>query len=97
MDSRRRELIATHESSVVAKPALDAIVVKDSERNRCLPNPPCTDESEGFEIISKASDVLDQCIAPETSPGRRGRRLSNRDAIETSDCEFTLFKTTDMA
>jgi hypothetical protein len=34
MNSRRRELIATDESSVVAKAALDAIVVKDSERDR---------------------------------------------------------------
>ena len=73
MNMRRRELVATYESPVIAKPALDAVVVKDSEGNGCFPNPPCTDESKRVEVVSKTNDVLDQFIASETGPGWRGR------------------------
>ena len=73
MDTRRRELVAPDESAVVAKPALDAIAMKDSERNGCFPDTPCTNESEWFEVIGKVDNVLDQFIASEAGPGRWGR------------------------
>ena len=84
MDTRSRELIATNEPAVIAKPALDPIVVEDSEGNGCLPNAPCADESDGFEVFSEADDLFDQFVASKTGPGWRGRRFSwIRDTTQT--------------
>ena len=73
MDTRSRELIATNEPAVIAKPVLDAIMVEDSEGNGCLPNAPCADESDGFEVFSESDDLFDQFVASKTSPGCGGR------------------------
>ena len=73
MDTRSRELITTDKSPVIAKPALDPIVVEDSEGNGCLPNAPCADESDGFEVFSESDDLFDQFVASKTSPGCGGR------------------------
>ena len=70
---RSRELIATDESSVLAKSFLDPIMVEDGERNRCLPNPPRTDESDGFQIFSQSNNLFDQLAASKAGPWRRGR------------------------
>jgi hypothetical protein len=48
MSTRGRELIATDESSVIAKSVLDATVVKDCESNGSFSNPPCTNEGGWF-------------------------------------------------
>jgi len=45
MSARGGELVTTNESTVDAKPFLDAIVMKDSQGNRSLANPAGTDES----------------------------------------------------
>ena len=73
MGTRRRELIATDESSVFAKSSFDPIVVKDGEGDGCFPDSPCTDESDGFQVFGESDDLLDQFIAPETMPWGRGR------------------------
>ena len=57
--ARSRELIATDESPVIAKFVLDAIMVENSERDGCFPNPPRTDESNGFQVFSKSDNLLD--------------------------------------
>jgi hypothetical protein len=77
MSARSRELIATDESTVLAKPFLDAIVVEDGEGDGCFPDPPCTDESDGFQVFSESDDLLDQLFASETGPWRRGRPSNN--------------------
>lgn len=59
MSTRRREPIATDESTVFSEPDLDAIVVKDSKGNRCFPDPPCTNERNGFESFSGADNLFD--------------------------------------
>jgi hypothetical protein len=74
MSARSRELVAADESTVIAKPFLDAIVVEDSEGDGCFPDPPCTDESDGFEVFGNSDDLLDQLPASETGPWRRGLR-----------------------
>ena len=71
--ARSGELVATNESTVVAEPVLDAIMVEDSESDICFPNSSCTDESDWFGIFRKFDNVLDQLFASETRPGRRGR------------------------
>ena len=54
------EFIAMNEPTVIAKSLFDAVIVKDSEGNGCLPNPPCTNEGKGFELFSERDDLLDQ-------------------------------------
>ena len=70
------ELVATDEPTVVSKPFLDAIVVKDSQGDGCFPNPPCTDESDRCEVFSEANDLVDQLVTSKTGPWWWGRRLS---------------------
>jgi len=53
------KLVATDEPTVIAKPLLDAIVMEDSQSNRRLPDPPCTDESDWGEVFNETNDPLD--------------------------------------
>jgi hypothetical protein len=71
--ARSRKLITAHESTVFTKSYFNPIVVEDGEGNGCFSNPPCTDESDGLEVIGKPNDLLNQVIASETVPRRRGR------------------------
>jgi hypothetical protein len=82
MEVRSWEPITADESPVVAKPVLDVIVVKDSQRDGCFPNAPCTDESDGFEVFGETNDLLNQFATSETDPGRRGRRFSQRNTTQ---------------
>ena len=82
MDTRSRELIATNEPAVIAKPALDPIVVEDSEGNGCLPNASCADKSNGLKVFSESDNLLDQFIASEAGPGPWGRRFSQKDTAQ---------------
>ena len=61
----RREFVATNESAVITKSFLDAVVVKDGEGNSRFPDSPCTDESDGLELLGEVDDLLDQRVASE--------------------------------
>ena len=39
---------------VLVKPLLDAVMVKDSEGERCFASPPCTNQSDGGDSLTKA-------------------------------------------
>ena len=73
--ARSGELVATDESTVNAKPFLDAIVMEHAQRNRCLADPSGTNESDGSQVFSETDDLVDQIIAPITGPWRRRWRL----------------------
>jgi hypothetical protein len=73
MSTRSRELVATDEPAVLAEPFLDAVVVEDGQSNRRLPDPPYANESDGCEFFGETNDLLDQLVASETGPRRRGR------------------------
>jgi hypothetical protein len=49
--ARSRKLITTNKTSVLAKSIFGSNVVEDGEGDRRLPDPPCTDESDSFEIF----------------------------------------------
>jgi len=73
VSEHRWKLVAADEPTVVAEPLLDAIVMENGQSNGRLPDPPCTDESDWSEVLSETNDPLDQLVASETGPGRRGR------------------------
>ena len=73
MSARGWELIATDESTVDAKPLLDAIMVEDRQSNGRFPDSPYTDESDWSEIFGETKDLLDQFVPSEAGP-RRLRR-----------------------
>ena len=73
MCTRSGELVATDEPTVLAKPLLDAILVENSPGDGCLPDPSCTDESDGCEGFGETNDLLDQFTASETGPRPWGR------------------------
>ena len=63
MGERGGDLVATDESTVIAKPLLDAAVVEDSEGDGSLPNSASTEESDGSEVSRETNDLLDQLVA----------------------------------
>jgi hypothetical protein len=83
MGTRSGKLVAADESTVPAESLFDLIVVEDFESNRRLPNPPCTDESNGFEDFGEPDDLFDQLVASKTVPRRRGRQFTKRGTIKT--------------
>jgi hypothetical protein len=76
VSARSRKLITTDKSAVIAKSVFDPTVVEDSESNRRFPDPPRTDESDGFEVFGESDDLLNQLVTPEKVPGGRGRRFT---------------------
>jgi hypothetical protein len=52
-----RELVAPDETAVLAETSLDAIVMKDSQRDRCLADPSSADQSHGFEVFGEANNL----------------------------------------
>ena len=87
MITRRRELVATEEPTVVAKPLLGAIVVEDGQSDRGLSDPPCAEENDGLKIFREANDLVNNFIASKTDPWRRGRRFSRSSEDETVRCQ----------
>ena len=73
MSARGGELVASNEPTVDSKPLLDAVMVEDGQSDGCLPNPPRTDERDWSEMFCEANDLLDQLLASEAGPRRRGR------------------------
>ena len=82
MGTRSRKLIAADESTVSAKSFLDPLVVEGSESNRCFPDSPCTDESDGFQVYSETDDLLDQLVPSEAVPRGRRRQFTNGHAVQ---------------
>ena len=76
MSTRGRELIATDESTIIAKSFLNATVVEHSEGDGCFPDPPRADEGNGFEVFCEANKLSNQLIATETGPRRGGWRFT---------------------
>ena len=81
MSTRGRELIAADESTIVAEPLLDPVVVEDGKSNRRFPDSACTDEGDWSEIFGETDDALDELLASEAGPRRLGRQFSERDAV----------------
>jgi hypothetical protein len=56
---RRWKLVAANESTVVAKPFLDPIVMEDLQRNGRFANPSGTYERERFQVFGETDDFFD--------------------------------------
>ena len=82
MSTRGWELIATDESTVVAKSFFDPIVVENCEGNGCFPDPPCADEGDRFQIFGKTDNLLNQLIPSKTDPWGRGRGFTRRNTAK---------------
>ena len=82
MGKRSWELVATDESTILAKSFPDPTVVEDGESNSCFTNPPCPNKSDGFEVFGESNDILDQLVASETVARRWWRRLAERRAMK---------------
>ena len=69
MSTRRGELVAMDESTVVAKPLFDAIVVKDSQGDRGLSDPAGTNESDRREVFYETDNIIDQPVTSKEDCG----------------------------
>ena len=65
MGERGGKLVATDESTVLAKSSLDTIIVEDSQCSGCLANSTSTDQSDRCEAFCQANNLLDQLVASE--------------------------------
>ena len=81
MDARGRKL--RNEPSVLIELLLYPVVVEDGECDRCFPDPPCTGESEGFEVFSESNNLRNQVVTSKTIPRRRRRQFTERHAMRT--------------
>ena len=86
MGARWRELVTTNESTVMAKPLLDSIVVEDGQGDRSLADSPSTDESDWSTVLSEIDYLLDQLVASEEGPWGQGRGFSR---YARSGCKMT--------
>ena len=58
-------MVATNESTVIAKPLLDPIMVENGQGDRCLANSASTDEGDWNKVLSKIDYLFDQLVASE--------------------------------
>jgi hypothetical protein len=79
VSARSGKLITSDKPSVLANSIFDPIVVEDGEGDRRLPDPPCADESDGFEVFCESDNLLNQLVTPETVPGGRWRGFTGLD------------------
>jgi hypothetical protein len=82
MSAGSGKLVTANESTVVAEFLFDLIMMEDCEGDRCLPDPPCADESDRFEVFSEFDDLFNQLVTSKTIPRGRGRRFTRRDATK---------------
>ena len=67
-------MVATDESTVMAKPLLDAIVVEDGQGDGRLANSASTNQSDWNRPFGEIDYLLDQLVASEEGPwGQRWR------------------------
>ena len=58
-------MIAANESTLMAKPLLDPVVVEDSQGDRGLPDPASTNHGEWNKVLGEIDCLLDQLVASE--------------------------------
>ena len=68
MSGRGRELVATNESAVMAKPLLDPIVVENGQGDGRLANSTSTNEGDRNKVLSEIDYLFDQLVASEEGP-----------------------------
>ena len=78
------ELVAMDESSIVAEP-FGAIVMKDRQCDRDVPDCASIDESDRSEAFRKTDNLLDQIIASEMGPRWRRGEFTGRSTMEPWD------------
>ena len=61
-------MIASDESTAIAKPLLDSIVVEDGEGNGSLANSASADESDWKKLFGEIDHLLDQLVASKENP-----------------------------
>jgi hypothetical protein len=76
MCMRGGEFVATDESTVVAKPLLDPIVVENGQGDRRLPDSASTNECDWNKVFSEIDYLLDQLVASEEGPWGKRRGFS---------------------
>ena len=83
MGARGQKLIATDESTVLAKSFFDPTVVEDGESNRRFPDPTGTNEGDRFEVFGESDDLLDQLVPPKTVPWGWGRQFAETNTVKS--------------
>ena len=75
-------MVATDEPTVMAKPLLDPIVVKNGQGDRRLPDSTSTNEGDWDKVLSETDYPLDQLVASEERPRWQRRGFSRCTAFK---------------
>jgi len=68
MGARSRKFVATNESTVVAKPPLDPIIVENRQGDGRLANPASADERDRSKVLDEIDYFLDQLVTSKEGP-----------------------------
>ena len=90
MCGRGGELVTPDKSTVMTKPLLDPIVVKNGQGDRGLADSASTYESDWSQLLGQIHYLLDQLVAAEECPWGQGWRFSGyarfgRETIRPSE------------
>jgi len=86
------ELVATNEPTVIAKPFLDAIVVKDSQGDGCFPVSTCVGGSNRYMVFERSS----RSGHPEYAFGDGGGNSPGGMLQERKTVDPMVFETVDL-
>ena len=73
MGTRGRKAVATDKPTIVPKPLLDPMVIKNSQDSRGLSDSASTNESNRGKLLSEIDYLLDQLVTSEEGPRWWGR------------------------
>ena len=76
MDECGWELVTSDKPTILAKSLFDAVVMKNGQSDGCFADSASTEESDWSQVFGETDDFLDQFVASETGPRRRGRRFT---------------------
>ena len=68
VSARGGKFVTADESTVVAKPLLDPVMVENGQGNGRLPDPSGANESNWNEVLGEVDYLLDQLVASKQGP-----------------------------
>ena len=82
MSTRGWEFVAADKSTIVLKPPLDPVVVKNGQGDGGLPDSASADESNRGEALGETYDLPNQFVASEEGPWRERWEFSGYARFE---------------
>ena len=96
MCGRSWKLVATDESTVLVKPLLDTVMVKDSEGKRCFANPPAPIRAIGSRFSARRTTFPTSSSRPKQALGGGGGDSLTKALYKSKTVNPMVFVITDL-